>query len=67
MIAERERSIPLVSRLGGTFCPLRLRCQKRGVQRTRDAGNDLILHLKQIAGRFIETIGPQVIAAFRID
>ena len=44
-----------------------LSCDKLGVERARKARDDFILHVEEIGERFVEPLGPKMIAGFGVD
>ncbi len=58
-----------VHRVGvrGLFGAPRLGGDEFGVQRARQARDDLVLHVEEIGQRLVEPLGPEMIAGFGVD
>jgi hypothetical protein len=58
-----------VHRVGGRglFCAPRLDGDEFGVQRARQARDNLVLHVEKIGERLVEPLGPEVIAGLGVD
>ena len=54
-------------RLRGLFGAARLGGDQLGVQRPRQTRDDFVLHVEEITERFVESLGPEVIARFCVD
>src|SRR5208283_4561265 len=54
-------------RVRGLFRASRLGGGELGVERARQPRDDFVLHLEEIGERFIEPLGPEMIARFGVD
>ena len=54
-------------RIGRFLGAARLGTDELGLKLVREPGDDLILHVKKVCDRFVETLGPNVIASFSVD
>ena len=50
-----------------TFRSPRLSLDELGIQRIGEPRYDFVLHIEQIGDRFVEALGPKVIAGFGVD